>query len=320
MTGHRALGLLVSLASLFVGVSTVAAQSPAPADHGFVLAERATLAEPNAGTVYRYQRPDGVEVDLFVTPLPPSLQPCVAACADRAVESLSSQFARAIMGGDTTGIADTVRFAGSAGRAPPEGSWLQRGRLTAFRHGSGVGSRESYLWVFVGEETVVQVRGARPAGLIGFTALNGVVEDLVLALPSHYECPGAVSGDSARIVLIPLGFPMRRLAFLVDSTLSALGYTFDFRNPAKGLWRTTPRLAWPSGSMLEGAAEGIRPGIELVAIVAADSSQSLLALSSRPVCRVGAADGRPEHQGRDLARAVLASVESAMLNAIGIIQ
>ena len=57
-----------------------AARSPAQgaeADNfGFLLAERTPLGGANAGVMYRYQRVDGVGVDLFVTPLPPSLDPC----------------------------------------------------------------------------------------------------------------------------------------------------------------------------------------------------------------------------------------------------
>ena len=296
------------------------AQTAAAEGSDIALVERAQLPGPNAGIVQRYRRADGAEVLLFVTPLPPSLDPCVAACADRAVDTLSATFAQALINESRRPSRDKLTLAGSTVATPPPGSWLERGRLTALRSTHDGHIVDSYLWLFLGRETLVQVRGADPAGSIDFATLDRLVSTLVLAVPPPYDCPDSVSSDSALVTVWPMDVPVRRLPFLVDSTLAAQEYHFAYRSEDAGLWRTAPRFFWPQGSALAQASEGIRPGIELVVMTAVGDDGSLVAISSRPVCQLPGTGGRPGQDVTNLARQALEDTLDAILDAVGVVR
>ena len=314
LTAWRAAACVAALHLLFA--AGLEAQSAPPTEAGFVLVQHTELAGANAGTMYRYQRPDGVGVELFVTPLPPSFDPCTELCAERAVELLSSQFTRAFMIDLEHGAADSVRRVGSIAVAPPPGSWLERGQLTALREYHGDRVADSYVWLFLGRETLIQVRGAYPAGELDFNTLERFVQTIVLAVPAPYDCPRGVSTEPALLKLYPLDVPMARLPFLVDSTLAALGYNFDFRSEATGLWRTMPRYAWPAGSTLDATAGTTRPGIVLVVVVASDEGHSVVGISARGVCQVPVS---PAHPGAtaQLVRMAADSALDAIVGAAG---
>jgi len=315
MTIIRTLVIVGSLVAM--GGSALPAQDAQADNFGFMLAERTPLGGANAGVMYRYQRADGVGVDLFVTPLPPSLDPCREVCADSALAILSAEFAQAVV---VAGGRDSMRLAGSTVVAPPQGSWLDRGRLTAIHEDANGTGAESYLWLFLGQETLVQVRGPHPAGGITFAALNRVVRTLVASIPPTYDCPDGLSDLPAQVRLVPLDFQMTRLQVLVDSTLNALGYSFVYRNATKGLWRTAPRYTWPDSSAVARAAQWGRPGIELVAVVALDEGHSLLAMSARPVCRVPPVSRQSYSTSAALADTAMTYALDAILDAIGFLR
>ncbi|MEZ4413772.1 MAG: hypothetical protein R2910_12360 [Gemmatimonadales bacterium] len=296
------------------------AQTATAGSSEFVLVERARLPEANAGIVQRYQRADGAEVLLFVTPLPPSLDPCVDACAERAVDTLSANFAQALIDESRRPGHDKLTIAGSTVVAPPPTSWLERGRLTALRRLHDGHLVDSYLWLFLGRETLVQVRGAEPAGSIDFATLERLVSTLVLTIPPPYDCPDGVISDSALVAVWPMYVPMHRLPFLVDSTLAAREYHFAYRSEDAGLWRTTPRFAWPSGSALALASEDVRPGIELVVMTAVGDNASLVAISSRPVCQLPETGGRTGEDVMRLARQAMVDTLDAILDAVGYVR
>jgi hypothetical protein len=296
------------------GLEAQAARIPPP---GFVLVERAQLQEANAGMLYRYQRPDGAGVTLFVTPLPPSLYPCVDECVDNTVLALSEEFAQAIIGDTGRRSRDSLRLAGSSAIAPPPGSWVDRGRLTALRGERDGDTVDSYLWLFLGRETLVQVRGAEPAGSIDFETLNSLVTTVVPGIPPPYDCPSGLSNSAPLVVIHPIDIGLHKLPFRVDSTLAALEYHFAYRSEADGLWRTAPRFLWPEGSSLEGAAQGLQPGIQLVVVTAVDSGSSVLAISARPVCRVPEWNGRTEEAVTNITRKAMNDALDAILDAVG---
>jgi hypothetical protein len=296
------------------------AQTAAAGPSDFALVERARLPGPNAGIVQRYRRADRAEVLLFVTPLPPSLDPCVGACAERAVDTLSANFAQALINESRRPARDKLTLAGSTVATPPPASWLERGRLTALRSTHDGHAVESYLWLFLGRETLVQVRGADPAGSIDFTTLERLVSTLVLAVPPPYDCPDGVSTDPALVTVWPMDVPVRRLPFLVDSTLAAREYHFAYRSEEDGVWRTAPRFAWPGGSALAQASEGIRPGIELVVRTAVGDDGSLVAISSRAVCRVPETSGRTGRGVTNLTRQAMEDALDAILDAVGYVR
>jgi hypothetical protein len=63
-------------------VATEAAgQERPPADHGFRLSDSTVLTEPNAGTMYHFERPDGVSADVYRYPLPSGLGPCLTSAS-----------------------------------------------------------------------------------------------------------------------------------------------------------------------------------------------------------------------------------------------
>ncbi|TFG38853.1 MAG: hypothetical protein E4H44_03155 [Candidatus Aminicenantes bacterium] len=293
------------------------AQTAATGASAFVLVERAEMRQPNAGTMYRYWGADSAEVLLFVTPLPPSLDPCIEDCAERAVEVLSNQFAQAVVSDRRRHSSDSVRVAGSTVVAPPPGSWLEQGRLTALRTVRDSQAVDSYLWLFLGRETLVQVRGADPAGGIDFATLERLVSTLVLGVPPPSDCPYGISTDLALVTVFPIDVPLLKLPSMVDSTLAAQGYRFAFRSEGAGLWRTAPRFYWQDGSALARASEGIRPGIELVATTAVGEGRSLVAISSRPVCRVPNTDRRSDERVTNLARKAMEYALDAILDTMG---
>jgi len=295
-------------------------QSAAAGNSEFALVERARLPGPNAGTVQRYQRADGATVTLFVTPLPPSLDPCVGACAERAVETLSARFAQDLVNESRLPARDKLTIAGSTIVTPPPSSWLDRGRLTALRNTQDGQIVDSYLWLFLGRETLVQVRGAEPAGSIHFATLERLVSTLVLAVPPPYDCPYGVRPDSALVTVWPMDVPVRKLPFLVASTLAAHEYHFAYRSEEAGLWRTAPRFSWPEGSALAQASEGIRPGIELVVMTAVGDDGSLVAISSRAVCQLSETSGRTDQDVMNLARKALEYTLDAILDALGYVR
>ncbi len=318
MTGSRASAVAAAL-HLFLAAGLAAQTSPA-SNAGFMLVEQAPVAGANAGTMYRYQRPDGVGVELFVTPLPPSLDPCVAACATRAVELISSQLVRELLIVRARGPSDSVRRAGSTAVAPPEGSWLERGRLTAMREYRDGRAADSYLWLFLGQETLVQVRGASPAGRIDFATLGRFVDTLLLTVPPTYDCSDGVATDSTILTVYSTEGPRPRLSRIVDSTLGALGYQFAYHSESRGLWRTVPRSVWPAGSELAQAVGDHRPGIELVATTAADSGSSVIALSARAVCLLPASVRSSGASGAELATLAMQHALDAILAGLGIVK
>jgi len=317
MTGQAIGAIAIFLHLLLAG--GVEAQSAAAGGSDFALVERARLPGPNAGIVQRYRRADGAQVMLFVTPLPPSLDPCIGACAERAVDTLSARFAQDLVNESRRPSRDKLTVAGSMAATPPPDSWLERGRLTAFRSTHDGHVLDSYLWLFLGRETLVQVRGADPAGSIDFATLEQLVPRLVLAVPPPYDCPYGVSTDSALVTVWPIDVPMHKLPILVDSTLTAQEYHFAYREDG-GVWRTAPRFFWPTGSALAQASEGIRPGIELVVMTAVGDDGSLVAISSRPVCRYPETDGRSGRQVTNLTRKAMAYTLDAILDAIGYVR
>jgi hypothetical protein len=312
----RGAGGIATCLHLFL-LGGLAAQTEAPGTSEFVLVERARLPEANGGIVQRYRRADGAEVLLFVTPLPPSLDPCVGACAERAVDTLSNKFAHEIIDERRRSSGDSLVMAGSMVVTPPSGSWLERGRLTALRSTHDDRIASSYLWLFVGRETLVQVRGADPAGSIDFATLDRLVSTLVLEVPPPYDCPYGVSTDSARLTVWPMDVPVHKLPFLVDSTLGAQEYHFAYRSEEAGLWRTAPRFLWPEGSALAQASEGIRPGIELVIVTAVGKEGSLVAISSRPVCRLRETSRRSSQDVANLGQKARTYLLDAILDAVG---
>lgn len=315
MTITRAIVLVGFLVAL--GGSALPAQGTQADNFGFLLAERTALGGANAGIMYRYLRADGVGVDLFVTPLPPSLDPCREACADSALAILSAEFAQAVV---DAGGPDSLRLAGSTVVTPPQGSWLERGRLTAIHAYADSSGIDSYLWLYLGQETLVQVRGPHPAGGITFATLNQVVSTLVVSVPPIYDCPDGLSDVPAQVRLVPLDFQMTRLQGLVDSTLLALGYSFVYRDSTHGRWRTAPRYTWPDSSAVARAARWGRPGIELVTVVALDEGHSLLAMSARPVCRVPPVSRQSYGTSAALAEAAMTYALDAILDAIGFLR
>jgi len=315
MTIPRTLVMVGCLA--MVGGSALPAQEAQADNFGFVLAERTPLGGANAGVMYRYQRADGVGVDLFVTPLPPSLDPCREVCADSALAILSAELAQDVV---DAGEEDSMRLAGSTVVAPPQGSWLDRGRLTAIRVSADGTEVDSYLWLFLGQETLVQVRGPHPAGGITFASLTRVVHTLVASIPPTYDCPDGLSDVPAQVRLVPLDLQMTRLPGLVDSTLTALGYSFVYRNARQGLWRTAPRYTWPDSSAVARAAQWGRPGIELVAVVALDEGHSLIAMSARPVCRVPPISRQSAGAPAALAETALTDALNSILDGIGLLR
>lgn len=313
VTADRA-GALAALLVLLV-VGGLGAQ--APTEGTFVLTERVLLGEANAGTMYRYRRPDGVGVDLFITPLPPSLDPCTGLCASRAVQVLSEQLTAAIILDREQGAVDSVRRAGALDLAPPAGSWLEHGRLTALRAYRGDQHTDSYVWLFAGQETLVQVRGAEPAGAIDFATLAAFVNTLLEAVPPTYDCPNGLNTDPADVILQPIDIAVHRLPFRVDSTLTALGYRFVYQNRSTGLWRTAPRYTWPTGSSLQAWAAGIHPGIELVVVTEIGTQHSVVGISARPVCRSSPASLRADAAAAALAHRSARFVLDAILDAVG---
>lgn len=295
------------------------AQSEAAGSSDFALVERARLPGPNAGTVQRYERADGAKVTLFVTPLPPALDPCVGECAALAVETLSARFALDLVNESRLPGHDKLTVAGSTVATLPPTSWLERGRVSALRSTHDGHIVDSYLWLFLGRETLVQVRGAEPAGSIDFATLERLVSTLVLAVPPPYDCPNGVSTDSALVTVWPMDVPVHRLPVLVDSTLTAQEYHFVYREQA-GLWRTAPRFYWPAGSALARASEGIRPGIELVVMTAVGDDGSLVAISSRAVCRLPETGGRTARDITNLARQTMRYTLDAILDAVGYVR
>lgn len=293
------------------------AQTATAGSSEFVLVERARLPEANAGIVQRYQRADGAEVLLFVTPLPPSLDPCVDACAERAVDTLSANFAQALINESRRPGHDKLTIAGSTVVTPPPTSWLERGRLTALRSTHDGHLVDSYLWLFLGRETLVQVRGADPAGSIDFATLDRLVSTLVLEVPPPYDCPYGLSTDVAQVTVWPMDVPVKKLPFLVDSTLAAQEYHFAYRSEDAGLWRTAPRFLWPEGSSLAKSADGIQPGIELVVMTAVGDDGSLVAISSRPVCRLAEISSRSAQDVATLAQRAMNYALDAILDAVG---
>jgi hypothetical protein len=318
MTWRRAAAIAVGLRLLLPG--GLEAQTAAAGGSDVALVERARLPGPNAGIVQRYRRADGAEVMLFVTPLPPSLDPCVGACAERAVDTLSAYFARALINESRRPSRDKLTLAGTMVATPPPTSWLERGRLTALRSTHDGHIVDSYLWLFLGRETLVQVRGAEPAGSIDFATLERLVSTLVLAVPPPYDCPDGVSTDSALVTMWPMDVPVHRLPFLVDSTLAAREYHFAYRSEEAGLWRTAPRFFWPKGSALAQASEELRPGIELVVMTAVGDDGSLVAISSRAVCRLPETSGRTGQSVTHLARQAMEDTLDAILDAVGAVQ
>jgi hypothetical protein len=294
------------------------AQTAATGASAFVLVERAELRQPNAGTLYRYWGADSAEVLLFVTPLPPSLDPCIEDCAERAVEVLSNKFAQAVVRDRRRHSSARVRVAGSTVVAPPPGSWLEQGRLIALRTVRDNQTLDSYLWLFLGRETLVQVRGADPAGSNDFATLERLVSTLVLGIPPPYSCPDGISTDTALVTLFPMDVTLHKLAFRVDSALAALEYHFAFRSEAAGLWRTAPRFSWPQGSELADASLNIRPGIELVVMTGVDEEGSLLAISSRALCRMPDTPLGLDEAVTNLAQQAMHEALDAILQAVGL--
>jgi hypothetical protein len=284
---------------------------------GVVLVERAQLSEANGGMLYRYQRSDRAGITLFVTPLPPSLYPCVDECVDQAVAALSEEFAQAIISDTGRHSRDSLRLAGSVAVAPPLGSWLERGQMTALRGERDGETVDSYLWLFLGRETLVQVRGAEPAGAIDFETLNGLVNAIVQELPPPYACPAGLSTAPPLVEIFPIDIGLHKLPFRVDSTLAALEYRFTYRSEASGLWRTAPRFLWPEGSALATASEEMNPGIQLVVVTAVHEGGSVVAVSSRAVCQVPERTRRTSEDILNLARKAKDEALDAILRAVG---
>ena len=188
--------------------SALSAQGAEADNFGFLLAERTPLGGANAGVMYRYQRVDGVGVDLFVTPLPPSLDPCREACADSALAILSAEFTQAVV---DAGAPDSLRLAGSTVVAPPEGSWLEGGR--SHGHPCPCGQHRGRFLSLALPRAGDAGPGAWPApgGRNRLRDAEPAVSALVASVPPTYDCPDGLSNVSAQMKLVPLDFQMTRL-------------------------------------------------------------------------------------------------------------
>ena len=294
-------------------------ERPAP-DHGFVLAESEVIDEPNAGTLFRYRRPDGVGADVFVFPLPPVRANCDADCADGVVKENSEAFVNSIPELMKRGFYDTLWVVRTKSRKPPKGSWLDRGRLTIFRGERHRAPIESYRWLFLGQETLVEIRVTISPGAIEPAVLEQFVDAVLLSLPPHYNCPDGLGTDRPDVSFISVDVPMQSLRPMVDSVLTSLGFTFEFRSVTEGLWRATPRTTWPAGSNVARMSEPLHPAIEVAAITYVGEGGGFVGVVARPVCRSGEPGDNAYRASIGLAVAVQSSVRGAIVRALGLLE
>jgi hypothetical protein len=122
------------------------------------------------------------------------------------------------------------------------------------------------------------------------------------------------------VSFIPVEIPMQSLRQIVDSVLTAFGFTFDYRSVPEGRWRTTPRTTWPTGSTVAGMAEPLRPAIEVSAFAYVGQGSGFVGVVARPVCRLGERGDPAYRAGMALAITVQGSVRAAIVRALGILE
>lgn len=151
----------------------------------FRMADREDFDDPRLGSSFRYARPDGLYLDLYVYPGPPADASCPQACAARRVDEEIDGFVQGIPEIVRRGYYRRLRVRDDERVSPPAGAAWRAGRHVTFDAVRGEGPetpQESLFVLYAFPGYMVKVRATYPPSAEAREGVHAFVSALLPAL------------------------------------------------------------------------------------------------------------------------------------------
>jgi hypothetical protein len=252
---------------------------------GYSIIDSTTFREPNAGRSFRYSDGSGFEPDVYIYPMPPGDEPCVAGCLAEAAEREYGNFKGLFPALIQRKYYDSIVVIREEPAAVPAGSWLGKGRHATLRMVVQGQSHESHFIVYAGRDQFVKVRVSAPVDAGVGPRLDAFLGELVARAPAPFSCARGETDAQGIMVSVALRHPPEQVAHVIDSVLGTPPRGIDYQLADQGYWRSLAIFSWPGGSGSEDWHDRANPGYRLTLATRAEGDSTKLQVASRTLCR-----------------------------------
>lgn len=253
----------------------------------WVFVSRHDYPDPALGVLVRYQRPDGLRVDVFAYPGPDLATRCPAACAKDVLDREINDFVGAFPEMIKRQYVDTVFVVSDKTLSPAADDVWQLGRHLVLGVVSKGTAERSDFYLYYLHGFRIKLRASYVADSSRVHGVDQFAQMLVPAMLTPSPPTVAERDSSGASTELPIGVSVtvsghqpdvfRRLAGAVVQQ----GYTIADSSAAGGRIVTAPLIGWPKGTETEAWHGKDSPGVVLYVTAHAKGDSTTIEIGSR---------------------------------------